>query len=529
MRTTPPATIQPPPSAAATPATEGGERREAATLAFLLKRMRRRSDFPATAAHVAELRAHTREVDRAQVGEVANVILKDYALSTKVLKLVNSSFYGQYGGRISTISRAVVVLGIRQVQAAALSLLMFEHLGDQEQAQSLREAAGRSILSGMLSRSLAHEARIAEPEEAFVCTMLRRLGEYLAIYYLPEEYAAIRAAVQTGGEDEAAACRRVLGLDFAELGIGVAREWQLPNEIIHCMHPLPAGTLPEPRGERETLARLAAFGDELSALVVTAPGPERDAALAALEERFGRSLPMPRDGLATLVQQAVNDSREYAEIVGNGVKGCRTLSAASRWSSAGGHDDTERAADTDSGGTDAAEAPASRADERRDALLRGIGDVSTALLEGCALNDVLLMVLETLYRGMGLSHVLFCVRDRRAGRVAARFGLGADVDRLLTRFRFEAQQRSDPFAACVLDGHDLFHPESGHRAGELPVWYRELLRPACFAALPVVVSNVCIGLIYCDHESSAGALAGDHRNYLNTLRNQAALAIKQHR
>lgn len=500
--------------------------------------MRRRSDFPATAAHVAELHAHTREMDRAQVSVVANVILKDYALATKVLKLVNSSFHGQYGGRISTISRAVVVLGIRQVQSAALSLLMFEHLGDQDQAQTLREAAGRSILSGMLSRNLAAHVHVTEPEEVFVCAMLRRLGEYLAIYYLPEEYAAIRAAEQTGGTSEQGACRQVLGLDFAELGIGVAREWQLPLEIAHCMQPLPEGNLPEVRSERDLMVRLAAFGEELSALVLSAPPGERDKALAALEERFSRSLPMPEDGLAPLVQRAVQDSREFAEIIGNGVGSCHVLSTAERWSRAS--DAATPAADTAPGeqpsgtGTDTRSAvPADEArtrdDGQREALLRGMEDVSTALLEGCAPNDILLMVLETLYRGLGLTRVLFCVRDRRSGRVAARFGLGADIDRLLREFHFETSERRDPFAQSMRDGRDCFHPDAGHHAGDLPDWYRKLLQPAAFALLPVMVRNVCIGLVYCDHESSTRALAGDQRNYLNTLRNQAALAIKQHR
>ena len=225
----------------------------------------------------------------------------------------------------------MVVLGIRQVQAAALSLLMFEHLGDREQALALREAAGRSILSGMLSRSAAGRARMAEPEEAFVCSMLRRLGEYLAIYYLPEEHAAIRAAVQTGGESEEAACRRVLGLDFAELGMGVAREWQLPAEILHCMRPLLPGTLAAARSERDQLAHLAGFGDELATLVLAPPSPEREQALAALEQRYSRTLPIPRGDFAPLIAQALRDSREYAGIVGHGVADCEVLRRAEGW------------------------------------------------------------------------------------------------------------------------------------------------------------------------------------------------------
>ena len=139
------------------------------------------------------------------------------------------------------------------------------------------------------------------------------------------------------------------------------------------------------------------------------------------------------------------------------------------------------------------------------------------------------MVLETLYRGLGLTRVMFCLRDRRTGRVMARFGLGAGIDDLLPRFRFDSRSADDAFAAAVQAGQDLFHPAGGHRAAELPAWYRRLLRPAAFALLPLTVGDTCIALIYCDHDSSAAPLAGNRRNYLNTLRNQAALAIKQRR
>ncbi len=51
---------------------------------------------------------------------LSNAILKDYSLSSKLLRLVNSPSYGQYGGRISTVSRAVVILGFEEVRNAAL-------------------------------------------------------------------------------------------------------------------------------------------------------------------------------------------------------------------------------------------------------------------------------------------------------------------------------------------------------------------------------------------------------------------------
>jgi HD-like signal output (HDOD) protein len=110
------------------------------TFRFLLRRMRRRQDFPTDSEKFLEISRKTARSDRTPVNELANAILNDYALTTKFLKLVNSSFYGQYGGRISTISRAVVILGFKQIRMAAQSLVLFEHLGNGSQSASLSEA-----------------------------------------------------------------------------------------------------------------------------------------------------------------------------------------------------------------------------------------------------------------------------------------------------------------------------------------------------------------------------------------------------
>ena len=115
---------------------------QASTLGFLLRRMKRRADFPTMSKRMVELNRALTEANNRSVSELANTILKDYALTTKLLKLVNSSFYGQYGGQISTVSRAVVILGFKQVQAIAQSLTLFDQLDDKPHTQ---RAAGNGL------------------------------------------------------------------------------------------------------------------------------------------------------------------------------------------------------------------------------------------------------------------------------------------------------------------------------------------------------------------------------------------------
>ena len=133
--------------------------------------------------------------DFASASEISNVILKDYALTTKILRLVNSSMYRQFGGEITTISRAVVILGVENVQAATLSIVLFDHLNNSTQEKELKKATYSALMSGIIARQQAKiilSINDNEKESAFIASMLHTLGNMLVIYYLPEEYTDIR-------------------------------------------------------------------------------------------------------------------------------------------------------------------------------------------------------------------------------------------------------------------------------------------------------------------------------------------------
>ena len=165
-------------------------------------------------------------------------------------------------------------------------------------------------------------------------------------------------------------------------------------------------------------------------------------------------------------------------------------------------------------------------DEKRVALINGIQDITNALLENCALNDVLVMVLETMFRGFGFTRVILCILDSGQRRMAARFGLGKDIDQLMPRFQFRLGSQKDAFTAAVNGQRDVVFPDQCALA-DVPPWHRKLVSAASFILLPVTVNGVCVGLVYCDFESLGKRVTGEQLNYLNTLRKQAALAIKQ--
>jgi transcriptional regulator with GAF, ATPase, and Fis domain len=163
-------------------------------------------------------------------------------------------------------------------------------------------------------------------------------------------------------------------------------------------------------------------------------------------------------------------------------------------------------------------------------LSAGIQDVTNTLVEDYDLNDVLLMVLETMYRALGFKHALICVRDNKRGVMQARIGLGDGVDRVVKHFRFNLAFEPDVFHLALKEGADIVieDVQGGGIASKIPAWYRDLLDAQSFILLPLAINKVTVGLFYADMEmANSLKLSEKQLSLLRTLRNQAVLAIKQ--
>ena len=90
---------------------------------MILEKLQEHHDFPAM-SNTIEIMNKFETSEDVSVSEFANIVLKDYALTSKVLKLVNSVSYSQFG-EVTTISRAIVLLGFENIKNLALTLMLF--------------------------------------------------------------------------------------------------------------------------------------------------------------------------------------------------------------------------------------------------------------------------------------------------------------------------------------------------------------------------------------------------------------------
>ncbi len=512
------------------------------TLDFLLRRMRHKSDFPALSDSVSRIQSIASS-EKESVASLTNEILKDVALTNKLLRLVNSAHFAQ-GGTISTVSRAVTLVGFNGIRNMALSLVLLDHMHDKAHAQVLKDEFLRSLMAGFVAAQLCPLARDAE--EAFLGALFQNLGRLLAEFYFPEEAQTVRAMVASKKKplSEAGAATQVLGLNYAELGMGVAQAWGLPPSLQRCMNKAPDTPPSSPPSEpAERMRWIASVANDIADLLLNTDPKEVEAKLLALANRYARTLGLGADDVKAATRRARERVIEVAQTmelkVQPGANAARLLAPPpaeeeGRLVAFETNDTlTPHELHATQTGTLTEGVPDTVRDSRHVAeiLAAGIQDITDAMVEEFKLSDVLRMILETMYRAMGFQHVIFCMRDTRTDTLTARFGLGDGVSALIKPFSVPLKGGApDLFGAVCLKGVDTMISDAADAkiAERLPAWYRQAINAPTFLLLPLLIKGAPFGLIYADM-GKPGGLVLDEKELalLRTLRNQAVMAFRQ--
>jgi putative nucleotidyltransferase with HDIG domain len=158
--------------------------------------------------------------------EVGKLISSDQVLGAKVLRLVNSPFYG-FPGRISSMSHSIILLGFNVIKGVVLSASVFD-LMEKSMVGLWEHSLGSAIVSGAISRTLG----LNEPEEIATACLLHDIGKVLVRVSLSEDFEQIEEIVKNKGVSFREAEVEVLGVDHAEIGGWLAQEWNLPDRLV---------------------------------------------------------------------------------------------------------------------------------------------------------------------------------------------------------------------------------------------------------------------------------------------------------
>jgi putative nucleotidyltransferase with HDIG domain len=165
--------------------------------------------------------------------DLSRIITDDQVLTARLLKLVNSSFYG-FPQRISTVTGAIVLLGFDAIRNLLLTTSVFDVFSDDKQKGSMGQERfwDHSLGCAVGAKVIGNHMRYDRLEELFVAGLLHDIGKIVEMMFFPKEFAKVARLVARENMLILAAEEAVLGYSHAEVGKLLGQRWNLPPKLI---------------------------------------------------------------------------------------------------------------------------------------------------------------------------------------------------------------------------------------------------------------------------------------------------------
>jgi len=454
-------------------------------------------------AHTARDISHVSDSRESSAAELARVVLQDAAMTARLLRVANSPVFNPMGKTISTVSRAVVVLGFQEVRSICLAIAVVESMLKGKQRQHVVEAMARSFHAAVQARSFARKRKDSSPEEVFIATLLFRLGDMAFWAFAGDSAQQMDAAIRQrpATAPEVIQCE-LLGFPFTELTLGLSREWKLGALLDESL---------EGKTDRNPRAGNVALGHELALAAEQGwDTPE----VGLLLERIAENLYLPIEDVKQLVKKNAEEAAETAAFYGAGT--------ASGLIPVPGDKPAAATDEEDAGSVPVFLDP--------DPMLQlGILRELSVLMESRPdFNSVLEMVLEGMYRGIGMDRTLFALRTPDHRLLVGRYALGTGNEQLRRDFRFETGTGSPNLFSHVIASKQALwvgenSPSDIRRLVTAQV--QVIARQAGFFVTPIEIQNKVIGVFYADRQPSGRALDEDSFTSFRHFAQQGNLAL----
>lgn len=183
------------------------------------------------------------ELSRSPEGDamvLAMAILKDANLSAKLLRIANTPEFNRGAGKVTVISRAVVLLGFNRIKNLSISLKLIENFSNAYPDSGIEKLLLRAFLNASMARELAAKAGVRDIEETFLCGLLFNLGEIIISCSMPEVYQDMRLARAAGDKSWNSIQLSALGGQFSDIGQDLAQSWGFPPSVVKTMDEMSA-------------------------------------------------------------------------------------------------------------------------------------------------------------------------------------------------------------------------------------------------------------------------------------------------
>ncbi|MCC4117896.1 HDOD domain-containing protein [Aromatoleum toluclasticum] len=458
----------------------------------------RDQEMPALGATVALIHSVT-EDEKSPTGKLAQAILQDAAMTAKVLKLANSVLYNPTRHGVSTISRAIVVLGFNAVAEIAVAIRVIDALLAGGVRQRVVNEMAHVFHAAVQARALAALRRDGRSEEVFIAALLSRVGE-MAFWCFGGKLAQRLDEALSAGQSDDEAQMSVLGFRLRQLSQGLAREWKLGPLLQSVLDGSARAGVSE---------QAIHFAHRFAVEVENgwdSPGLEKLVCSLAI--------------FAGLSSEAMRE-----ELAANSVEAARI---AGYFGAAEAGELIPRPAPAvgapEAGEAEAAEVLAMEPDPQLQ--LRILREISGRIAAGANLNEILQLVLEGIYRGVGFDRVLFALMSQNRLQLVGKTSLGSGAEALRQAFIFSLDGTpGDLFNEFFRNPRAMrFGP--GQTSPEIRLdRLLQVTDAPCACIAPILAQGRPIGLFYADRTHPAEGIDDERFEAFQLFAQQVSLAV----
>lgn len=427
--------------------------------------------------------------------DLASAILQDPNLTAKLLKVGNSPYYNPSRQKMSTVSRAIVILGVELIRELTLACSFFESILSPTNKERANQEIALAIHAAVQARELAITLGDSSPEEVFVAGLLHNIGPIAFWCSNNKQTLLIHDLISKSGLAPAEAEKKVLGFRVGDLGKKLCKSWHLSGLIADAINrPSDADRRIQLVGIGHRVCEALKGGWDSEAMIKC---------LADIQRLSGEPLETVKAKIKSNTAMAVDIARQF-----------------------GAHD-ASRFINP--------ELPPQAADEQEDFHLdkkqiqfQVLQDITAHISGEIDLNALFEMVLEGIHRGVDMDRTLFMLLAADKKTLNEKISLGWQKPIATQKIQVCQEPGGNLFFYALNQHEGSWLKPQHHLTLFTPQIERNVGRHECFV-FPIEIEHKAIGLIYCDRSSRAQAMNLEDFSIANHFVKQAHIGLTLYR
>jgi len=482
----------------------------------LLEAMRRHPQLPGLGINIARIVAMVDSNDES-IQELRNVILADVHLTQRIIGIANSVGYRlNSGAGVTTVSRAIVVIGFEQVKLVALGMMFVDKMPDRDRATALKAELIQALQASLLAREMSRQMAPDDKEKAAIAALLGNVAKLLLVMIDFDRFREISRRVANGAT-EASAAHEVLGMSLKTLTNEVLTMWGIPDTLVS----LSTGTVgPAEPKQMQRLDRIVALAKTTAQHLRLREGAEREALIADVRRQCVADSGVTGEAFDRWVSVADAQMAPIRALLKSAIP--EPVAADDGFPEGSVIDDLTPL----TGRLNAIGKPANC----HELVLSRLQDLTHLIAERQSLSAILLTALECLHTGFGYARSILLLRDVGTPKMRARMWCGAITQAQANLLEIDIDSPGDLFAAAIRRGSDLqiqnaLAPTVAQR---LPLYFTKACpQTTSFIVLPIVSENSPIACILVGRDvPEPEPISPEDIRLLRTVRGQIILAMK---